>query len=76
MDNVHMMTPCLSPKDLSERWNISAKTVRLLCRSLKLRHLKFGTDYRIPPDAVTEYEQKFMVRKTEEPKQIYQSRRR
>jgi excisionase family DNA binding protein len=76
MDNVHAISECLTPKEIADRWRISAKTVRLLCRSLKLRHLKFGVDYRIPVNAVIEYEQKFMITRNEEPKQIYQSRRR
>ncbi|QRF66346.1 helix-turn-helix domain-containing protein [Rhodobacteraceae bacterium PD-2] len=46
----------LTPDKLAERWECSPETVRQLCRSNALRSFRLGRLYRIPMDAVEEYE--------------------
>ena len=41
---------------LAERWECSGTHVRRLCAAGKLRHFRIGSLYRIPVDAVLEYE--------------------
>ncbi len=41
---------------LAERWECSGTHIRRLCVAGKLRHFRIGSLYRIPIDAVTEYE--------------------
>lgn len=41
---------------LGERWECSGSHVRRLCASGKLRHFRIGSLYRIPVDAVLEFE--------------------
>lgn len=41
---------------LAERWECSGTHIRRLCVAGKLRHFRIGSLYRIPVDAVTEYE--------------------
>ncbi|WP_370315958.1 helix-turn-helix domain-containing protein [Roseivivax marinus] len=45
-----------TPDSLAERWRVSAETVRQLCRRGVLAHFRVGRMYRIPADAVDEYE--------------------
>jgi excisionase family DNA binding protein len=41
---------------LAERWECTGAHVRRLCTAGKLRHFKIGNLYRIPVDAVLEFE--------------------
>lgn len=41
---------------LGERWECSGSHIRKLCITGKLRHFRIGSLYRIPVDAVLEYE--------------------
>jgi excisionase family DNA binding protein len=41
---------------LAERWECTGAHVRRLCGAGKLRHFKIGNLYRIPVDAVLEFE--------------------
>ncbi|MDY0871117.1 excisionase family DNA-binding protein [Dongia rigui] len=41
---------------LAERWECSGSHVRKLCAAGKLRHFRIGSLYRIPVDAVLEFE--------------------
>jgi excisionase family DNA binding protein len=41
---------------LAERWECSGSHVRKLCVAGKLRHFRIGSLYRIPVDAMLEYE--------------------
>lgn len=46
-----------TPETLAERWDCSPEHVRTLCKQGRLRSFKIGRGlYRVPPDAVTEYE--------------------
>ncbi|WP_394707787.1 helix-turn-helix domain-containing protein [Roseovarius pacificus] len=45
-----------TPDMLAERWQCSAESVRLLCHSGELRSFRIGRMFRIPADAVDEYE--------------------
>ena len=46
-----------TPEGLSDRWACSVDQVRSLCRRGRLRHFTVGKGlYRIPADAVEEYE--------------------
>jgi excisionase family DNA binding protein len=46
----------LTPDEVSERWDCSARLVVRLCQEGKLRHFRVGKLYRITPAAVTEFE--------------------
>jgi hypothetical protein len=46
----------MSPAKLAERWDCSSSLVTALCVQGKLRHFRIGKMYRIPADAVIEYE--------------------
>ena len=45
-----------SPDSLADRWLVSAETVRQLCHQGRLRHFRIGRKFRIPHDAVIEFE--------------------
>ncbi|WP_413777641.1 helix-turn-helix domain-containing protein [Thalassovita sp.] len=45
-----------TPETLAAAWGCSAETVRNLCRSGTLKHFRLGRLYRIPANAVEEYE--------------------
>ncbi|WP_416376432.1 helix-turn-helix domain-containing protein [Thalassovita sp.] len=45
-----------TPETLADTWGCSAETVRNLCRSGTLKHFRLGRLYRIPANAVEEYE--------------------
>jgi excisionase family DNA binding protein len=45
-----------SPETLAARWDCSARSIERMCKLGKLRCFKVGRAYRIPADAVTEYE--------------------
>ncbi|MGR1583314.1 helix-turn-helix domain-containing protein [Thalassobius sp. S69A] len=45
-----------TPETLAATWGCSAETVRNLCRSGTLKHFRLGRLYRIPANAVEEYE--------------------
>jgi hypothetical protein len=47
-----------SPELLAERWQVSPRSIERICKLAQLRCLKVGRAYRIPADAVTEYEAK------------------
>ena len=44
------------PESLADRWGVSATSVRNLCRDGSLQHFRVGRLYRIPAQAVEEYE--------------------
>lgn len=41
---------------LAEHWGCSDEKIRQMCNAGSLRHFKIGKHYRIPADAVEEYE--------------------
>lgn len=43
-------------EEVAERWRVSKMTVYRLCQSGKLTHARLGGSYRIPDDALKEYE--------------------
>lgn len=45
-----------TPNTLAARWGVSEETVRALCRRGKLAHFKIGHMFRIPQQAVVDYE--------------------
>lgn len=46
----------LTVEDVAERWSCAGSYVRRLCRERKLRYWKLGTAYRVPLDAVEDFE--------------------
>lgn len=46
----------MTPAELAERWGCSHSSVVALCVQGKLRHFRIGKMYRIPADAIIEYE--------------------
>jgi excisionase family DNA binding protein len=46
----------MTPDMVAERWGVSANTVRALIAERKLRAFRVGRLYRVPLDAVLEYE--------------------
>jgi hypothetical protein len=63
-DKVLNLPKRLTPAQVAEIWSISSRTVTRYCESGKLRAIPHGTDddkilWRIPPDAVLEYEEKY-----------------
>jgi excisionase family DNA binding protein len=58
-ENVIKLPKRLTPKELAEIWDCSARTVNRLCKSGKLRAVPLGNLFRIPPDAVLEYEERY-----------------
>ncbi|WP_142494781.1 helix-turn-helix domain-containing protein [Thalassovita litoralis] len=51
-----MTSKPFTPEGLASIWGCSAETVRNLCRTGVLRHFRLGRLYRIPANAVEEYE--------------------
>lgn len=45
-----------TPDSLAERWQCSAETVRQMIKRGELRAFRVGVMYRVPVDAVEEYE--------------------
>jgi excisionase family DNA binding protein len=56
MGDALMNTRPLTPELVAHRWGVSANTVRSLIAQKKLRAFRVGRLYRIPADAVLEYE--------------------
>lgn len=51
------LPPPLTLEEVAERWNAPPLRVLKLCKTRRLRHFKIGKGvYRIPVDAVSEYE--------------------
>jgi len=50
------MTRPLSADMLANRWHVSAETIRQLCKSGSIRAFRVGRMFRIPMDAILEYE--------------------
>lgn len=51
------MSPPYTPLALAERWSCSSETVRQLCKTGKIKSFRVGKQFRIPAQAVEEYEQ-------------------
>ncbi|MFD0909918.1 excisionase family DNA-binding protein [Ruegeria arenilitoris] len=51
------MTRPYTPESLAKRWDCSAETVRQLCKSGRLSSFRIGRLFRIPSQAVEEFEQ-------------------
>jgi excisionase family DNA binding protein len=45
-----------TPDQIAERWGVSANTVRALIKSGKLRGFRLGRLFRVPAEAVEEFE--------------------
>jgi excisionase family DNA binding protein len=76
-ENVIKLPKRLTPKELAEIWGVSARTVNRLCKAGKLRAVPLGNLFRIPPDAVLEYEERYGTKQfTIEQVQRYKPRRR
>ncbi|TWI32785.1 helix-turn-helix domain-containing protein [Paracoccus sulfuroxidans] len=45
-----------TPAGLAEHWGCSDEKIRQMCNAGTLRYFKIGKHYRIPVDAVEEYE--------------------
>lgn len=54
----------MTPELVAERWACSANKVRSMVKDGELRGFRIGNRYRIPIDAVEEYEQCQMNRNT------------
>lgn len=46
-----------TPDTLAERWQCSAETVRQMLRDGRLRGFRVGRMFRLPADAVDDYEE-------------------
>lgn len=47
---------CYTIDEVAQRWRVSANTVYALLRSGRLKGFKAGGQWRITPEALTEYE--------------------
>jgi excisionase family DNA binding protein len=59
--------PPLTPEEVAERWQVPPLRVLKLCKTRRLRHFKIGKGvYRIPVDAIPEYEARCVSSSTED----------